>query len=374
MENIFPIGRPAGPEDVVDRDDFMQEAVERLMMGHDIMLAGPRRIGKSSVAGEILRRVRERGAYTAAVDVFRTATTETLATRLIEAVIANRTGLLAKAARDMKELRSHLGQARVSARLHDLELGVALVEQRPSPEDLLELGLVTAEKIAEKDGRRMVILIDEFQDIQKLGGGELLKRMRSIIQQQQHAVYLFMGSQAHLMNDLFAKPNEAFFRFAIQMHLPAVPWPEWEQYIEDRLRTQGMTIRDTALQILHEKSGGHPHSVMVVTEAAFLHAKLAGKTAIQADDALYGYIAAMDGTLGAIYTQQWAAVREYKHAAKALLAIAQGREPYAGVPSRSGVTDAIKLLEARGLIMSEGRGKHRLVEPMFGAWLRSEAS
>lgn len=373
MDNIFPTGRPAGPADVVDREEFIREAVERLMMGHDIMLAGPRRIGKSSVAGEILRQLQERRAYTAGVDVFRTATVEAFATRLLEAIVANRTGLIAKAARNIKELGKYLGQARVSAKLHDLELGVALVEQRPSPEDLLELALVTAEKIAEHDGRLMAIVIDEFQDISKMGNTELLKRMRSTIQQQQHTVYLFMGSQTHLMTDLFAKSDAAFFRFAIQMYLPSIPWSEWEQYIIERLQTKAMTIRDTALQVVREKTGGHPHGVMVVMDAALLHAKLGGKTIIEADDALYGYSTAMEGTLGAIYTQEWAAVREYKHAARVLWTIAEGGEPYAGASSRSSVTDAIKLLESRGLIRSEGRGHHQFIEPMFGAWLRQQA-
>ena len=58
--NAFPTGRPAAPEDVVDREGFIFEAVERLLMGNDVMLASPRRIGKSSVAGEVQRRLQSR--------------------------------------------------------------------------------------------------------------------------------------------------------------------------------------------------------------------------------------------------------------------------------------------------------------------------
>ncbi len=371
---MFPTGRPAPPEDLVDRHPFIDEAVERLSMGHDIMLAGPRRIGKSSVAGEIVRRLRSRGAYTAYVDVFRTTSIEAFATRLLEAVVANRTGLFSRAARDMRELRKWLGQARISAKVHDLELGVALIDRPVNPADLLELALTTAETIAASDQRRMGILIDEFQDVHKLGGPEILKRMRSIIQLQQHTVYVFLGSQAHLMRDLFGNSEEAFFRFAIQMHLPPIPWDEWQRYIEDRLATQDMTIRDTALSVLEEKTGGHPHGVMVVTEAALLHARLGGKAVIEADDALYGYADALEGTLGAIYTQQWAAVRAHKHAANTLLAIAEGREPYADATHRSGIAKAITYLEAQGILITEGRGRHRLVEPMFGQWVRNQSS
>lgn len=370
---MFPTGRPAGPDEVVDREDFVKEAVERLMTGHDIMLAGPRRIGKSSVAGEILRRAQERSAYTASVDVFGTSSLEAFAARLMEAVVANRTGILAKASRNIVDLQKHLSQSRISARIHDLELGVTLLGRNPSAEELLDLALETAETIAEKDQRRMVIVIDEFQDIQKMGGAAVLKQMRSHIQQQQHAVYLFMGSQAHVMNELFElfqKPSQAFFRFAIQMQLPSIPWVAWEHYIVNRLSREGMSIRETALEILGEKTGGHPHGVMVVTEAAFLRARLGGQKVIEADDVILGYRSAMEGTLGAIYGQAWAIVRERKHTAAVLFAIAEGRQPYREASNRSSISDAIKWLQDRGLIVSVQRGEHRLVEPMFGQWLR----
>lgn len=370
MENTFPTGRPAGPNEVVERENFIPESVERLMTGHDIMLAGPRRIGKSSVAGEILRRVTARSAYTASVDVFGAVSLESLATRLMASILANRTGILAKATRNVSDLRKYFSQASISAKLHDLELGVALLGRTPSPEELLALALDTAESIALKDQKRMVIVIDEFQDIQKMGGPAVLKQMRSHIQHQQHAVYLFMGSQAHLMNDLFQGPNQAFFRFAIRMELPPIPWVEWERYIGDRLALEGLSIRQTALEILGEKTGGHPHGVMVVAEAAVLHARLAGQTVVEADDAIFGYRSSLEGTLGAIYAQEWAMVRERKHGASVLLAIAEEREPYHGASNRSSISDAIKWLQDRGLIISERRGAHRLLEPMFGQWLR----
>lgn len=373
VESIFPVGRPAGPDDVVDREEFIGEAVERLSLGHDIVLAGPRRLGKSSVAGAILQRLGDRGAATASVDVFRAPTVLVLATQLLEALARSRTGVRAEAARSIRELGRYLSQARVSAKLHDLELGVALAEPKLSPEGLLELALATAERIGEHDGRRMVVVIDEFQDIRKMGGAELLKQIRAAIQHQQHTAYLFTGSQQHLMTELFAKPDAAFFRFAIPMHLPSIPWPAWEQYLVHRLAAHGMTVSDSALTLLRERTGGHPHGVMVVMEAALVHTTLGGRTAIRADDVWHGYGASLDGgTLGAIYAQEWAALREYRHAAPALWTIADGGEPYAGAASRSGVTAAIRLLEARGLIVTENRGHHQLVEPMLGAWLQDQ--
>ena len=244
----------------------MVEAVERLLMGNDVMLAGPRRIGKSSVAGEVQRRLQSRGTYTAYVDLFRTSSLEELATRLLEAVLANRTGPLAAVARGVQDLRRMLAQARVSATIHDLDLAVALAE-RPHgfPADTFELALATADRLAKHDQRRMVLVFDEFQDIDplggQLGGVSLQKRMRSVLQQQSHTACLFLGSQADLMEKLFGSPRAAFFRLAIPMHLPPIPWAAWAAYLVDRLAAQQVTIDEPALALLAEKTGGHPHGV-----------------------------------------------------------------------------------------------------------------
>lgn len=366
--NFFPTGRPAAPEDVVDREEFIREAVERVLLGNDIVLAGPRRTGKSSVAGEVLRRVKERGAYIAYVDVFRASSIETFATRLMQAAIENRTGFFRKIARDMQELGKTVGQAKFAANIHDLELGVQFANHGASPEQHLEIALQTAEKIAEADGRRMIILLDEFQDIEKLGGEKVLKQMRGAIQHQRNAVYLFMGSQAHLMDKIFSDPDRAFFRFAIQMQLPKIPWVEWENYIRDRLGRTGLSITDGALQILGEKTGGHPHCVMVVMEAALLRARLSGRQEIGADDIVHGYGAAFL-TLSGIYAQQWANVKGYTNAPAVLMQIVEGRRPYSLNITQTNVTQAIDHLEEIGLITRIERGRYRLNEPMFGEWL-----
>jgi hypothetical protein len=371
VANYFPTGRPAAPEDVVDRQDFIAEAVERLWSGNDIMLAGPRRTGKSSVAGEVLLRLRERGAYTAYVDVFRAVSIESLAAQVLQAALEQRTGFLHHVARDMREISRVVAQARIAAKIHDLELGLQLANEKAAPAEHLEIALTTAERIAKADGRRMIILFDEFQDVLRLGGEDTLKQMRAIIQRQNHVVYLFMGSQADMMGRIFGQPKRAFFRFAVQMQLPEIPWGEWETYIRDRLGRSRHTISDQALQLLEERTGGHPHCVMMVMEAALVRAKLMDRDAITAEDALHAYDDA-HLSLSGIYAQQWALVKGYAHAPAVLWQIVQGRPPYAVDTVRTNVAKALALLQQLGLINKVNRGHYHLVEPMFGAWIAGQ--
>lgn len=65
----------------------------RLADGQSVMLSGPRRIGKTSIAYEVIRRLKQKGFYTASVDFFRISDRRELAVSLIDACLENRTGI-----------------------------------------------------------------------------------------------------------------------------------------------------------------------------------------------------------------------------------------------------------------------------------------
>ena len=64
----FPVGGPVPASDLVGRETYIRRLVERLGDGNHVLVAGPRRIGKTSIILEVLRRLKRRGAHTAYVD------------------------------------------------------------------------------------------------------------------------------------------------------------------------------------------------------------------------------------------------------------------------------------------------------------------
>lgn len=370
---IFPFGRPAGPEDIVDREDFLREVCQRLWDGHSVMLASPRRTGKSSVAGEVLRRLRARGAYTASVDLFHVTGVEEFGVKLLRSVLENRTGPHQRALRALRGLREWLGSAEVRARLHDLELGFSVMMEKPEPEEVLETAIHWAEQLAARDGRRMVVLLDEFQEVDRLGGDALFKRLRAHFQQQRHAVYLFLGSQTTLMHTIFADRRHAFYRFALPLELPPIPDEAWADYIARRLGEHGLSITSPALQELLDHTGGHPYCVMAVAYHAYLNARLRGATDITADTVLWAFEETLEH-LDEFYAVQWAEIRRVQHADAVLRALVEGEPPYRLPLHPAVVSKAIRYLQRVSVVVKgDGRGAYRLVEPMFGEWIRRHA-
>ncbi len=369
VESIFPFGRPVTSGDIVDRREFLAEMQQRLSDGHSLMLPGPRRIGKSSVAHEVLRRMRDTGAYTANVDLFYVTGIDEFAAKLMKSVLENRTGVLGQAIRAMRGLRTLIGQAEVRAKIHDLELGLSLGREETDPLEQLEMAISLAENLAQRDNRRMVILLDEFQEMERLGGQALLQRLRALLQRQTHTVYLFLGSQTTLMQTIFADRGQAFYRFATMMELPSIPAEAWHDYLSKRFVDFRMHFTDPAFRLMMDRTGGHPYCLMAVAYNAHLHANLHHLTTITADVVDYAYEQAMRH-LQSIYDVQWQELHRFRHADTVFAALVEGAAPYSLPISGSVVTKAIQnLIRLSIIVKGEGRGEYHLVEPMFGDWL-----
>ena len=79
--------------DLVGRETYIRRLVERLGDGNHVLVAGPRRIGKTSIILEVLRRLHRRGALTGYVDCLGATDIRGLGERLIDATLENVSGI-----------------------------------------------------------------------------------------------------------------------------------------------------------------------------------------------------------------------------------------------------------------------------------------
>jgi len=359
-------GGPVPPEDVVDREAYLESTVARLRDGHSIYISGPRRTGKSSVAGALLDTLRRSGFYTCQLDLFAVADQADLAQRLAEAVLANRRGGWRPGRRPLSIEPS------LTAKGFPPEIKVALGfkvgSPDPEPTAMLDRALELPEHVAAQDRRGMVVAFDEFQEVEKLGGVDLLKRMRAHFQRQRSVVYIFLGSQGVRLREMFGAAAEPFFRFAEPSRLPDVPRQSWSEYLEARFADRGLTIPVAILDDLLDATGGHPADTMLVASHVYYAARDSRSTEVTSALLQAGYAQALDD-VGQYFDVIWAglgrAVRTVAHS------LVERGQPYAGgqVPS-SGVTRAMRSLEDLGLARRDGPRRWAVDEPLFADWLR----
>jgi len=365
---LFPLGGPVPEEDIVDREDFIVSLETRLSEGQSVMLAGPRRIGKTSLAHEVLRRLKKKGFYVASVDFFRISSKRNMALSIIDSCLENRTGI--RKTLDVIWDRAKLlaSSAKIAVRLKDLEISFGFPKKEMDDNALLEYALALPDVLAEKDKKRMVVLFDEFQDAGQIAGQDVYKLMRSHFQLQRNVSYLFLGSKEGMMQSLFGGRKHAFYRFATVLPIPQIPENAWIEYIARKFRDKNVEVRsDFVLKEIIRLSGGHPQDTMLICSEAYYTLLESGENRLSVDIVKIAYDRAMiiltpvfDGILDEMGKKPL--LREVLRRIAAEKAIYRGESPIE-------VKRAIDRLLMGAIIEREGRGKYRFVEPMLKEYI-----
>lgn len=368
---LFPLGGPVPENDVVDREDFVVSLQTRLAEGQSIMLAGPRRIGKTSLAHEVLRRAKKEGFYTASVDFFRLSDKRDFAVSLINACLENRTGVRRTIDVLKDRAKSVVGTAKLTLKLEDLEFGIGLLRDEQNDDALLDYALDLPDILAKRDKKLMVILFDEFQDASRVVDGGIYKKMRSHFQNQESAAYLFLGSKEGIMDTLFGNRKEAFYRFATILPIPPIPEDAWIEYIIEKFNDRSINTEYEIVKEILSRTGSHPQDTMLVCSEIFYALLEAGENAITPGIVKLGYDRALT-TLTPVYDEIMDELSQRFQVRDVLKRIAYGKSVYAKNINPNESKRAIDYLISKAIIQKTGRGRYAFVEPMFHEYLLRE--
>jgi hypothetical protein len=279
---LFPTDSPLTSSEMIGRGEDASAVADRLAGGANLVIAGPRRTGKTTIGDAALTRLRKDGCYVATIDLFEMAGSAELAEALTLTVLANRSPLhkaIRRARETGRDLLETLSEATTIRARQDLgvEWELALVPHlaRKEPAKALESALQLPERIAAADDRRLVLFLDEFQEIASgvFGKPEMLtKQMRAIFQRSRHVSILFAGSIEHLMREIFTPSDRALSQFGSFYELTPITARQWQDGIRRRLAKDHRAIRAEALSYLVRLGEGHPRSTMLLAQQAHLQA------------------------------------------------------------------------------------------------------
>ena len=373
---LFPTDEPIPASQMIGRHEDVRQVAAALENGTSLVMAGPRRTGKTSVCEAALARVRSRGVYVVAVDLFAIADDAELAEALVRAVLSNRPAvrkLLPKARRfgrqalsaaqgaAMMKLKSQLGDA------VELALTPGLAAQ--DPQRALAEALELPQRAALADGRRCVVFFDEFQEIagERRPYGDpdaLTKRMRATFQRATQVAYLFAGSLEHVMRDLFAPQDRAFSGFGSFYALRAISPEDWREGLRERFAADNCEIAPDALEAIVSSGELHPRVTMLIAQQTHFLSVLLDRRAIDHALVLQGYDGAYHGD-SALLDQLVEKIRaSHRQALKIARRVAVGGTLTEGM-HRGDADRALKKLLEAGLIERLGRGEYRILNPLL---------
>ena len=233
MDSPFQFGSLATDKNFIDRVEERAELKQMLSSGIHVALISPRRWGKSSLVRKAMEELASgrKDIRVCYLDAFSFNTIDEFYEAFAAGVISCTTSRIEKA---LKEARAYLGGLipgiAIGDGLNDI-LSISLRYQ-PQERDKLEL-LDLPERIAKDKGVRIIVCIDEFQQLAHLSGySDLEGKMRSVWQQQSHVSYCFYGSKKHMMLAIFGDSQAPFYRFANIIFMPKIRQADWVPFIE----------------------------------------------------------------------------------------------------------------------------------------------
>ena len=131
-----------------------------------------------------------------------------------------------------------------------------------------------AEKIAQQKGLKIVVCIDEFQNIAEFTDPDYFqKRLRSHWQQHQHVAYCLYGSKRHMMLEVFTDTSKPFYKFGNLMFLNKIETSYLVDFFSSRFAATGKSITDEASNLIVKLVDNHPYYAQQLAQQSWLRTK-----------------------------------------------------------------------------------------------------
>jgi hypothetical protein len=271
MEIPFVYGKIVADNDFTDREEETRKLVANFLSQTNTAIISPRRWGKSSLVNKAIESVSksDRSILFVKINAFKCETPqdfyELFAKRTVEGISSSAEALLTNAKEFISRLLPKLSVSGPAGQ-YEMSFGVDL-KNNPIDEDILDL----PQQIASKKKKKVVVCIDEFQQIGEFPGTDRFQKiLRSHWQEQPDVAYILYGSKKHMMLNIFGEYGSPFYKFGDLMFLPKISGENWIAYIRDRFTQTGKSIPDAVAGHLAALVENHPYYVQQLAQYSWL--------------------------------------------------------------------------------------------------------
>ena len=240
METPFIFGKIATEKNFTDREKETANLVQNFMSLINTIIISPRRWGKSSLVNKAakLAMAQESNLRICHIDLFNVRSEEHFYSLLAQKVIA--------------------------------ATSTKWEEAKHNPDEVLDL----AEKIAKKKGLKIVICVDEFQNITEFSDPDYFqKKLRSHWQLHQNVAYCLYGSKRHMMMEVFTNSSKPFYKFGNLMFLNKIETPCLVEFFKSRFADTGKSIDNEASHLIAKLVDNHPYYAQQLAQLSWLRTK-----------------------------------------------------------------------------------------------------
>lgn len=368
----FVFGVAVDDYNFTDREQETRQLCLNFESGINTILVSPRRWGKTSLVKKVSKQVNSEHVMMVHMDMFPCKTEYDFYNAFSAALLtqtASRKELWMENARDF--VSRLVPKLSISPEPNsDISLSLGITPATHTPEEILNL----PEHIAHQKGKRIVVCIDEFQQIGEFSDSlTIQKRLRTVWQHQRLTSYCLFGSKKHLMTSLFGLRSKPFYQFGQMMFLSKIPVQAWIEYIQSHFEERRHQI---PVEVVAELCSLVEQQSSYVQQLASILLSLLSEGETATREHLYVAFRSMLDACTPLFKQQISTLTGYQM--NCLRAILAGHHSDLGeravrdefdLGSPSNIPRLKAALLEHDLIEQDGRAV-QLSDPVFAKWLK----
>ena len=304
------------------------------------------------------------------VDLFNVKTEEQFYTVFAKSILQGTANKWEEVVENAKRFFSHL-VPKISIGTvpqNEISFDFDWVEMKKNPDEILDL----PERIAKEKGLKLMVCIDEFQNIAEFDDPLFFqRRLRAHWQKHQKASYCLYGSKRHMMLEVFTDSSMPFYKFGDLFFLNKIDEEHLFAFIKERFSATGKSIADEACRKIISLADSHPYYVQQLSQLAWLRSggKCSEDVVVRAHESLVEQLSLLFTALMETLTFQQSCYLHAVIAGEKSITSAETMHRY-HISSATAASRSLKTLIMKDILDSKN-GVVSLQDPIFAYWLRT---
>ena len=272
MKSPFQYGKVVEGKYFTNRKKETDRLISNFENDINTILLSPRRWGKSSLVNNISRAVakKDNKLVFCFIDLFNVRDESDFYATFAREVIKVASTKLEELISIGKELLKRVRPKFVFGTdpINDFEISFELESVGNNYVEILNL----PEKLAKKKKMKLIICMDEFQNLHTFSDPLLFqKRLRSSFQHHKNVVYCFYGSRKSMMTSLFENKSMPFYKFGDVIYLKKIEKHYLIKFIINGFNNTGKSISKELANMIVDLMKDHPYYVQQLAHIVLIN-------------------------------------------------------------------------------------------------------
>ena len=268
MENPFYITGIIPEPYFCDREKETTWFIRTLENKAHILLSSPRRMGKTQLIRHAFEQPSiKNNCYTFYTDIYPTTSLHELvlflSKEIYSVLVPKGKAVIDKFLAGLHSLAGSIG--------YDPVTGLPTFDIKLGDIHAPELTLEEIFRYLEQADKPCIFAIDEFQQIAQYPEKNVEALLRAHIQKMNNCLFIYAGSNRHILENMFNSAAKPFYNSAEQIYLDRIPKDAYTKFANEQFSKAGRTILPEAVSLAYDLFEGHTYYVHNVLHNVFAY-------------------------------------------------------------------------------------------------------